>query len=459
MNWACLEIGSKLGSFRPQVSATLARAAQQLSSQPHKSFSRCLGESLRKSCAAHLSGESMSPDVLLANHYTQTQARIASSESRDILVAQDTVFFNYTGQKQMQGLMPLQDHVLGIVQHNALCIEASSGLPLGLISLHNWTRTGHQDIYEAESAKWLPALVQLNEYARQQPDKRYFLIQDRESDWFDFLKHPRQDNVYLINRIFQNRAFEFIDKDRQVVRVDYLNNIIGSTPVLGTTVVSVQKGNRRVNMTLELCHRRVRVYPPGNKSPRKHKTEELSLVVAREIAAHDQQGRDLYNPDKIAQWVLLSDLKADSLADAILIAQYYARRWMVERLHYTIKSGALHAEQLQFDDVATLCNALALYTLVAWRLLLLSTAARLKEHQDVEAFFDPLELDILQTYAQQAITSTSQAVQVLGKIVGFVPRKDQPLPGIKILAQALLALQNIKSFAVKSKAPPKPRRD
>ena len=78
---------------------------------------------------------------------------------------------------------------------------------------------------------------------------------------------------------------------------------------------------------------------PGNKSPRKHKTEELSLVVAREIAAHDQQGRDLYNPDKIAQWVLLSDLKVDSLADAILIAQYYARRWMVERLHYTIKSG------------------------------------------------------------------------------------------------------------------------
>ena len=94
----------------------------------------------------------MSPDVLLANHYTQTQARIASSESRDILVAQDTVFFNYTGQKQMQGLMPLQDHVLGVVQHNALCIEASSGLPLGLISLHNWTRTGHQDIYEAESS-------------------------------------------------------------------------------------------------------------------------------------------------------------------------------------------------------------------------------------------------------------------------------------------------------------------
>lgn len=448
-NWSQLEFGLRLKSFRPQVSVTLARAAHQISVQPAKSFSRCLGESLRKSCAHHLASDRMTPEVLLTNHYSETYSRMASSSGRDLLIAQDSVYFNYSGQSAMEGLQPLQDNVLGVVQHNALCIQADQGLPLGLVDLHNWTRGGHQDKYEVESEKWLSALDKLNAKADQLKEKRLFLIQDRECDWFEFFQCPRASNLLIINRIFQNRAFEFIDPDREVSRVDYLNNIIGSTPVLGTTIVSIQKANRKVNMTLELCFRCVSVYPPGNKSPRLHKTKELSLLIAREVAAYDQKGKSVYNPDNIAQWVLLTDLEIKSLEDAILITHYYAKRWTVERLHYTMKSGALKVENLQFDHVKTLCNALALYTLVAWRLLHLSMAAKAPQTQQADQYFEPVELEILQRQAGQSITTTAQAVQELGKIVGFVPRKEQSLPGLKILAEALLALNNIKSLWLK----------
>jgi hypothetical protein len=41
----------------------------------------------------------------------------------------------------------------------------------------------------------------------------------------------------------------------------------------------------------------------------------------------------------------------------------------IERLHYTLKTGGCNAERLQMDSVRTISFALALYYVVAWRLL------------------------------------------------------------------------------------------
>ena len=51
------------------------------------------------------------------------------------------------------------------------------------------------------------------------------------------------------------------------------------------------------------------------------------------------------------------------------LTYFYSLRWRLERLHYTLKSGALDVEKLQFDDLTTTLNALAFYSVVAWQLL------------------------------------------------------------------------------------------
>jgi len=48
--------------------------------------------------------------------------------------------------------------------------------------------------------------------------------------------------------------------------------------------------------------------------------------------------------------------------------EYYARRWLVERYHYVLKSGC-RVEELQLGAADRLERALALYSIVAWRLL------------------------------------------------------------------------------------------
>jgi hypothetical protein len=111
------------------------------------------------------------------------------------------------------------------------------------------------------------------------------------------------------------------------------------------------------------------------------------------------------------------------------VVQFYALRWRIERFHYTLKSGALNVEKLQFDDIHTLINALAFYSVVAWQLLFLTYAIREDPHQSALAFFEPSELQVLQTATSKTIVSLGEAVLALGRMVGFAPSKKQPFPG------------------------------
>jgi len=68
------------------------------------------------------------------------------------------------------------------------------------------------------------------------------------------------------------------------------------------------------------------------------------------------------------------------VATAQCYVQYYSLRWLIERYHYTLKSGCrLQASQLHTHEA--LQNLLALYCAVAWRLLWLTYAARQDEQQ------------------------------------------------------------------------------
>jgi hypothetical protein len=138
-----------------------------------------------------------------------------------------------------------------------------------------------------------------------------------------------------------------------------------------------------------------------------------------------------------ALWYLLSSLPTDSLEQVQRIVQFYALRWRIERFHYTLKSGALNVETLQFDDIHTLINSLAVYSVVAWRLLALTYAIRADPYQSAHALFDSSELLILQTFSSKTIVSLGDAVLALGRWVGFAPSKKQPFPGVKVLATAL----------------------
>ncbi|MBK7474969.1 MAG: IS4 family transposase [Haliscomenobacter sp.] len=294
-----------------------------------------------------------------------------------------------------------------------------------------------------ESQKWEEGLQAVNEHLRQvAQSKKVVVVQDREADIFAFFKAHREPGVELVVRLYQNRKFE-TPETRTIAK---LADAVRGLPVLGTQQTQVRRQNRDVNLTLRIQAAPIHVLPGKDLSAQLHKTQGLSLVVATEIAATDENGKDYFDESKSAQWILLTSLKANDLSEAARVVRCYSMRWAVERFHFTCKTGALQVEKFQFDDIHTTLNALAFYSIIAWRILFLTLSVRQNPMQDPEAYFDPIEMKVLCTHDPQARSSLDMAIRTLGKLVNFVPTKKQPYPGIKIMAEALRKLEDIAAF-------------
>ena len=439
--WSEHEFTLGMGSFHPMNRTSLGRAAYILGQQCGQSFSSSLGNSFRQTIAGIFAKKEMDTDKMLEGHIQATQGRCRADAGESIVVAQDTTFYNYSGHHQMEGLGKLQGEVKGVLQHNVLTMN-EHGTPLGLLHQYNWTRQGPNAL-EVESQKWFQGLAAVNRSAAQ-IGKRMILVQDREADIFDFFKAPRHEQVELVVRICQARKVQVPNQ-----RTASLVESISQLPKLGRQRVSIYRANDPVELELAIQGGPVSIWPRKDLSPLLHKAEGLSIVVATEVGAVDKNGKNCFHPKQAAQWILLTSLEVQTLEQAQKVVRYYSMRWLVERLHYTLKSGSLKVERLQFDDVWTTFNALALYTIVAWRILFLTLHVRQNPRCDPNLYFDKLELRVLRSKSDQADQSLDQAVKALGKLVNFVPTSKQPYPGIKVMAQAIHTL-NIMTDTLKT---------
>jgi hypothetical protein len=437
MMWAANEFCQGLQGFQVRNRSSLVRAAELIYQQAGTSFSRALGKSFRQGVAALFSKPTMTSDQMLEGHIQATQARCEQIASEVLVVSQDTTYYNMSGHQAMEGLGPIQGKVKGTLQHNVLACD-SAGLPLGLLYQRNWTRGGLNDL-ENESEKWLLGLKAVNKHLATS-SKQVILVQDREADIFRFFQAERAANVDIVVRVYQPRRVEVVDK----AGIYPLAQAAEHLPKVGELKLNIERDNKAVEVQLQVSAGAVSVLPDKDLSAAKHQVKNLYLVVAREVEAFDKEGKWVFDDQKAACWVLLTSYPIRQAQDALQVVGWYGLRWRIERFHYVLKSGGLHIERLQFDDVVTLFNAFAFYSIVAWRLLYLTFQVRKEGQAPVEHYFDPEEAKILSAKAGQRVNTLVEAVQALARLVNFQATKKQPLPGSKILAQAIIKLYHMK---------------
>jgi len=68
------------------------------------------------------------------------------------------------------------------------------------------------------------------------------------------------------------------------------------------------------------------------------------------------------------EWLLLTTLAVSTFDEASQCMTWYSYRWRIERYHYILKSGC-RIEKLQLETKNRLMKALAVYSIVAVRLL------------------------------------------------------------------------------------------
>lgn len=434
--WSAVEFSRGLGVFHGRNRSSLIRAAEILYQNIGSSFSRALGNTFRQSIATILSKPAMDTKKMLEGHIQATVARCSLSQGKCLIVSQDTTYYNYDGHDSLSGLGFIQGKLKGTLQHNVLAMD-EEGLPMGLLHQRNWTRKG-LNAFENESDKWLEGLGAVNETLAG-IDKKVIVVQDREADMFSFFKAQRAAHVELLVRVFQPRTIEIVAQQQ----VFSLTHAAAHLPKQGILQVEVQRNNRPVKLQLEVKAGKVAVLPGKDVSIARHKAKDLSLVVAYEIEAFDKDGASVFDPQQAACWMLLTTCAVEDKEQAFQIVHWYALRWRIEQFHYVLKSGGLKVEKLQFDDIHTLFNGLAFYSIIAWRVLYLNYLVRKQPQAPAEQYFEVMEVKLLQAKVKQPVLTLQQAMLALGKLLNFQPTKKQPLPGVKLMAEALVKLHHM----------------
>ena len=90
------------------------------------------------------------------------------------------------------------------------------------------------------------------------------------------------------------------------------------------------------------------------------------------------------------QWLLVTTLPIDDPEQVRTIVQSYCIRWQIEIYFRTIKSGC-RIEERQFETLDRLMNCVAVYSIIAWRIMYLCRLGRECPDLDCEVVLEPSE--------------------------------------------------------------------
>ena len=405
--------------------------ADRLLANPELSFSSAVGKNLRQAAWRIFSKQEV--DVSYG-HYKQTGKRCASH--RMVLVSQDTTDLSYFTHFATKGLGDLGGNSkvainAGLALHTAMALS-EEGLPLGLVGQKCWApvATGrerhpcHYPLEEKESYRWVEALQWISQHLAKV--EQVMVVSDRESDFYEYMIAPRGENVDLLFRAHHlQRKVHYQQEKRQLKEVVFAN-----TTEVEVYLPRTKKRKERIAL-LQVSWGSVLCPPAVSK---KGKDILLWVVMAKETQPPEGQEPLL--------WYLLTTMAVESQATALLLLDYYRKRWIIERWHLVMKSG-LQVEKLQFDTFTRLAHAIALLSIVAWQLLWLKQLAIQSPDVGAQQMFDPLQVEVLEKHSGKKQLSLRQALIIIAALAGFTPTKRQPLPGEKTIWRGWSIFSNL----------------
>jgi hypothetical protein len=439
--WAAREfVGCELPDARFHTS--LAKNAEALATHSGDSFSVACGDDGRQSARRLFRHKGTSLNGLMKGHFEQTAARCSNMPL--VIAAMDSMILEYTGHHALTGIGPIttSGRGRGLVAHSVLGMSPT-GEPYGLLSLEVWARKDRKKpkrderrrlpTAKKESNKWL---VGLRSIARVlPPGQEVLIVADREADIYDLFAARRRSTIHLLIRSNCRRRVEVDPGDiAETIEITKMSLAIEKAPVAGQITLDVQhkpgQPQRQAKMSVQFqCMSLMR--PIGSvysKSP-------AQLVSVIRVAEIDP-------PDGIEPiiWVLLSTMPVTDFESACQMVHYYELRWTIERLHFTLKSGCLNVERVQIDDGAALINALALYYIVAWRVLHLTYLARTKSDEPATAVLSVCEMRVLEAAGHQPVLTVGDAMRQIAILAGHPHYANAPTPGVKRLCRGMLIL-------------------
>ena len=385
-------------------------------------------------------------DTLLHPHYRATEAR-ARRESI-ILAVQDTTSLNYTMHADTAGIGPIGTTVNGPQGLHLHCTLAftTQGTPLGFLDAQCWARDPddfgkkakrHQrPIEEKESVKWLKSYRAVAAVQARCPDTTLISVGDREADLYELFEvaaaHP--GGPKLLVRAKHNRKLQ-----------DEQQRLWATMQALPADGIQVLQVPRQGNRAARIAHLRVSSAAVSLLAPARHDGPPIPVWA---VLAQEQDAPEGVTP---LAWMLLTTMPVPGFEQACETLMWYARRWGIEVLHRTLKSGCC-IEQRQLGHADRIEACLAIDLVVAWRIYYLNKLGREDPNAPCTVYFAEDEWKALMVFTTQKPVPPAtpptlrEAIRLTAGLGGFLGRKCDGEPGTQTLWLGLQRLDDITTM-------------
>ena len=399
---------------------------------------------------------------ILEPHRERTLRRMQGQ--RTVLCIQDGSDLNYANRPECTGLGMIGRNQSGVESrglhlHSTLAV-AANGLPLGVLRAHcsapepvSKQRKAPEKvpIEDKKTFEWIAGLRDLTEVASRMPATRLVNVCDREADFFEMFDEWRRNPAVdlLIRAQFDRKLSGEEARLFEAARQAAVRRRVQIQVPRGSARPRGRRGKGRVKRParqadLVIRTRRLALHPPkyhADKAP-----VEVWVIHAREEAPPEGT--------KGIEWVLLTTWELRAEEEAVRCLRWYCLRWRIEDWHRVLKTGC-RIEQLGHQTAERLRRAIAIYVVIAWRILLMTLLGRESPDLPAEVLFSDLEVRTLKAYAAQHRVKPplqlGQAVRLVARIGGYLGRASDPPPGHQLMWQGYTQLHFLcQGFALQN---------
>lgn len=427
-----------------RLSQRLVIIASQLAADPSASIPKACGPwGQSKAAYRFFDNAKVNEDQLLTPHYQSTKKRLRDHPV--VLAVQDTTQIDFTSHPQTTGLGILSDpEHQGLFYHPTLLVSPEK-TPLGLAHHLVWERPKEdfgkrhtrrsRPIAAKESQKWLASLEAMAQLQAELPQVRLVSVADREADVFDFFAKAQELGLHLLVRAARNRRVPHPEK--------YLWDHLEALPRAAHLTIEVSRRPGKAPRRATLAVR----FGPVSLLPPKYRRGDPTLQTMPLWAVYAKE-EEPPSGEAAISWLLLTTTPVTSVAEAREKLQWYTCRWQIEVFFKILKSGC-RIEQLQLETAARLRRCLAVYAVVAWRILYLTMESRRVPDLSCEALLAPEEWQALCCFSRRIAQPPAEpptlldATKMIAQLGGFLGRAGDGLPGPATLWQGMQRLADI----------------
>ena len=286
------------------------------------------------------------------------------------------------------------------------------------------------------------------------PRPQLVSVGDSEADVYDLFAAPRPAGVDLLVRAAQPRRVQEPEGE--------LRAAVASQPVAEVVQVEVprQPGRPARTATCAVRFRAVTVQPPKARDATRENLEPLALWAVT-LTEEEPSADPTFAP---LDWLLLTTCAATSRDEALERVAWSTCRWTIEVWHKVVTSGC-RIETRQLETADRLRRCLALYSVVAWRILWATLLARAAPELPCTALLAPEEWQALWCSIHRQPTppaqppSLAQAVGWIARLGGYLGRHSDGPPGATVLWRGFQPLADLTSMYTVFRPSPFPSHD